>query len=212
MDTLVVAHYKENLEWLKSVDNSMNIVVYHKSKNDAGCWKGEVLPNVGREAHTYLHHIITHYDELTRDDNNKDKCTFFSQGSLTDHFKRPLQHIKMSLESARTHGISNIGCVELTDISSFRLRDYRDEHLTPSIIDGKEENFGEWFKRVLGDEGERIPDPLYCIWGACFAVLNSVIVKRPKDFYEKLLKECDYSSCPESAHFLERAWQYIFKF
>lgn len=38
---------------------------------------GVLLPNVGREAHTYLHHIVTNYETIQQ---QKDECTFSLKG------------------------------------------------------------------------------------------------------------------------------------
>ena len=51
MYSIVVAKYRENIKWTKELDN---VVVYDKS----------ILPNVGREAETFLRYIIEYYDKL----------------------------------------------------------------------------------------------------------------------------------------------------
>jgi len=60
---LVVAHCHEDLAWLSNVPPSFDKVVYSKA---AAPPEGSIpLPNVGREAHTYLTHIVNHYDTLS---------------------------------------------------------------------------------------------------------------------------------------------------
>ena len=57
---LIVAHYQEDLTWLN--DLSIPTIIYSKGPdNTPGTIK---LPNIGREAHTYLYHITTNYDNL----------------------------------------------------------------------------------------------------------------------------------------------------
>jgi hypothetical protein len=51
---LIIAHYKEDLSWLKDFDNNVFVV-----KKDFH------LPNKGREPSSYLWYIINYYDELT---------------------------------------------------------------------------------------------------------------------------------------------------
>ena len=82
---LVIARYKENLDWLKKYsDRKFNkIYVYNKGKTDVVCplkpESGDViyvkLPNVGRCDHTYIHHIIDKYDNLG-------DVTLFIKGSI----------------------------------------------------------------------------------------------------------------------------------
>ena len=56
---IVVARYKENIEWLSTLPEDIEVVLYNKFFEE-----GLTLPNIGREAHTYLHHIIENYDNL----------------------------------------------------------------------------------------------------------------------------------------------------
>lgn len=59
--TLVVAKYQEDVSWLSQLQAGFNIIVYDKFDPNAD----HPLPNVGREAHTYIHHIIQNYDNLS---------------------------------------------------------------------------------------------------------------------------------------------------
>jgi hypothetical protein len=76
---IVVARYNENLDWLKKIKKSkdLKITVYNKGKDDIDvpCIK---LPNIGRESHTYLYHIINNYDKLADQ-------TIFCQGDSIFH-------------------------------------------------------------------------------------------------------------------------------
>lgn len=67
---LVIAKYQEDVSWADSLNPLIKKTIYDKgdSKSD------NALPNVGRESHTYLHHIITQYDNLA-------DLTIFSQGA-----------------------------------------------------------------------------------------------------------------------------------
>ncbi len=61
---LVIARYMEDLEWLQNENfKEYSYIVYNKGTNSNYCktdkfLKEIKLPNVGREAHTYLFHII----------------------------------------------------------------------------------------------------------------------------------------------------------
>ena len=56
---IVIARYNENLDWIKKIKKSkdIKITVYNKglANIDVPFIK---LPNIGRESHTYLFHII----------------------------------------------------------------------------------------------------------------------------------------------------------
>ena len=72
---IVVARYNENIDWLNSEKD--HCIIYNKSK-PLNIPNEIILPNVGRESHTYLYHIIENYDNLS------DKTIFF-QGNIRDH-------------------------------------------------------------------------------------------------------------------------------
>jgi hypothetical protein len=74
---LVVARYNEDLEWLKQIPKDIKITVYNKGLENINIPYIK-LPNIGRESHTYLQHIITNY-------NNLADQTIFCQGDSIFH-------------------------------------------------------------------------------------------------------------------------------
>ena len=75
---IVVARYREPIEWASLLRS--NVTVYEKGTCD---WEGGIpLPNVGREANTYLEHIVARYDTLA-------ERTLFVQGSPFEHHLLP---------------------------------------------------------------------------------------------------------------------------
>ena len=59
---IVLAKYDESVEWANKYKDKATVTVYDKSSSPV---PGAItLPNVGRESHTYLHHIISRYDSL----------------------------------------------------------------------------------------------------------------------------------------------------
>lgn len=56
---VIVARYREELAWLAELD--LPFLVYDKSGELPGAVH---LPNIGRETHTYLTHIVNNYDRL----------------------------------------------------------------------------------------------------------------------------------------------------
>jgi len=94
---LVVSRYNEDLEWLKNKKFRYPTTIYNKGTNDnfykpKGC-KVVKLPNVGREGHTYLHHVIDHYDSLPQ-------LTIFLPGSADD--KRKIKWVKKVMNKIKT--------------------------------------------------------------------------------------------------------------
>jgi len=74
---LVVSYYRENLNWLSDVKD-YKITIYNKSNVEVP--NTIKLTNVGREMHTYFHHIVSNYDNLS-------DWVFFTQGEPFDHVK-----------------------------------------------------------------------------------------------------------------------------
>ena len=82
---LVVSVYREKVEWLvkrqQIVGEREKISAYVKSdRNDFKF--ADKLPNIGRESHTYIYHIIKNY-------NNLADFTTFVQGGPFFHFHGP---------------------------------------------------------------------------------------------------------------------------
>jgi hypothetical protein len=69
---VVVAHYNEDLSWLSMIPENVHVHIYTKGpqlESTHGHIGGahttrQPLPNVGRESHTYLSHIVKNYDNL----------------------------------------------------------------------------------------------------------------------------------------------------
>lgn len=82
---LVIARYNEDISWLSKVKN-MKITIYNKGVDDLNL-NNIKLPNIGRESHTYLTHIINNYDNLA-------DTTIFCQGDPFFHSPDFLKLIK----------------------------------------------------------------------------------------------------------------------
>ena len=92
---LVVARYDEDLAWLKRVRRGFRVTIYDKGDGSSG---GKQLPNQGREAHTYLHHLTERYDEIA-------DLTVFVQGHPFDH--APDLHKTLKAYADGTKSVSN---------------------------------------------------------------------------------------------------------
>lgn len=204
--SIVIAKYKENVDWLDPLKDGYSLYVYNKDEDSED--DKMKLPNVGREAHTYLHHIVSQYDNL-----NPQGYTFFCQGDLPNHEPRCIHYIKDCFISALEHGMSKINAdthvhpIVYSPKYNFRMLEWGKEKVSPNLRD---EKFGEWFERVLQ---QQFPvKEFYWIKGANFAVSNKLILHKTREFYERLLDECSLHKNPETAYFLERAWIYVFNY
>lgn len=87
---IVIARYRESIDWINKIPKNYKIFIYNKNNEPLTILNCENnitiinLPNIGREGDTYLHHIITHYDNLP------DRI-IFTQGDPFPHSPRFLE-------------------------------------------------------------------------------------------------------------------------
>lgn len=189
---LVVARYTEDLGWLRNVDSRCRISVYTKGTE----WEGAVaLPNHGREAQTYLHHLLSRYDEAA-------EWTVFCQGFPFDHvpeFHRFVRRIADGL--LPPPGLIWMGL--------FVDWDRGDGQRLFSSWSKNADRHGlelDQFWKLLFEEEP--PCRFVFFPGAQFALHRSVWWQRPKSFYARALSLSE--EFPDAAHCFERCWDRVF--
>ncbi|XP_022107432.1 LOW QUALITY PROTEIN: uncharacterized protein LOC110988343 [Acanthaster planci] len=196
----VIAHYSEDLEWLKPY--AEHTIVYHKG-NDPGppfrLHDWERLENVGRESHTYLHHIVTNYHQLAN-------VTVFAQA---DHLKgRCFKDIHQFVSSAKK-GVPCLGLLKLhTDWGRIPFTKEYLESFKNRPIDRANVTFGEFYYHLYG-----VLPPAKGIENCrngCFGATKEMIWKHPIEFYQKAMSFVSKSSNGEEGHYLERIWYHFF--
>jgi hypothetical protein len=200
MPELVVAHYTENLNWLRNLPTGLRITVYDKSPDASGGSNAIALPNVGREAHTYLYHIVSRYNSLA-------EWTVFCQGRPFDHaydFKKTLLRFADGSQISSLHHASSflwLGHLIDTD-------DERGERLFRTWSkneDGHNLDMRGFHQALFGTDG---PNLYTFVLGAQFAVHRDVIQRQPLTFYERALAVS--LTFPDAAHCFERSWDRVF--
>jgi len=216
---LVVARYSENVSWLAALD--LPGVVYNKGAalppaltNDAlpPGFAQVSLPNVGREAHTFLTHIIANYSALPRH-------TAFLQGDPFAHLTPPEQP---RLTAAQLRG--RLLALAAQDkpfegLAWFRLRCDglgRPHDLADPAKKGRWKGWGRdipvaaTFEALFG-----APAPRAFIARAPtgnMLVRRERILARPLAFYQRALALilADPDDARNTGHAFERLWQAIF--
>jgi hypothetical protein len=190
---IVVAHYNESLEWIDKLPKNKIRKVFVYSKGEECSRTTENLPNIGREAHTYLHHIITSYENLP-------EAVIFLQGDPLAHM--PLDALLSFFDnlSVRDH-TSNLADYPFeTGLKDGRLHHWNGKDLRPAG-----QPILPWMRDNLGTSSTRG----FLYWSAQFGVSRTRILSRKKIFYEKLLRQFETAD-DELAHFMERSWGVIF--
>jgi hypothetical protein len=193
---IVIARYNEDISYFSFFKNI--IIVYNKGEDNIDPYfKSIKLPNIGRESHTYLYHIIQNYDNLS-------KKTLFLQGKINDHRPLPTIEYFKSYDFIGRKSKHEIGLIK-NHIN--HVGKYLNELKKGNLKKSKYSPF-EWINMI----GIDILDLTHfeMIWGANFCISRDLIHKKPKIFYENLMKYIEYDSNPEEGHFFERSWYLIF--
>lgn len=193
---IVVAHYNENLDWLLNY-NPNNITIYSKGKEVESKYAHLIIKtkNIGREAHTYLKYIINNYNCLP-------EYIFFTQGNPFDHLDK---HISEYIYPT-TPSVSN-WCIDKS--RQYFLTNMRFTYWANSTLELNAHPFNEWFMKYIDSNIDPLQNDLIVGYGATFTIHRTFILSRPKEYYEMLINQLT-SNNTETAHFLERAWFYIF--
>ena len=193
---IVISRYNEDIIYLNKFIEF--IIVYNKGKDDIYQNYNVIhLPNIGRESHTYLYHIVNNYDNLALN-------TLFIQGKINDHDILPfIEYFKKN---------DFVGKLNYQNINFIKNRikhtgKYLNELQSGNLKISKYTPY-EWINKIGIDITNY--DDFNMVWGANFSVSKKMILKKPKIFYQNLLRYVEYDMNPEEGHFFERSWYIIF--
>jgi hypothetical protein len=184
---VVVARYRERVDWTRNVPRGVRVTIYDKG--------GGELPNVGREAHSYLHHIVQRWSSLA-------DVTVFCQGHPFDH-AYDLHQVLRAL-AARRERVADfrwLGFIIDTD-------DARGRRLFvpwSKNTDRRELALDEFHARLFG---EPAPAEVRFYPGGQFAVSAACVRGRPLAFWQRALGLA--ADFPDAAHCFERLWDRVF--
>lgn len=193
MIELVVARYAEDLAWLRNIPPPIRATVYDKNP-DAPHPNAIGLPNVGREAHSYLHHICERYESLA-------PLTVFCQGKPFDHafdFRKTLRELVQNPDS--TPDFRWLGHIIDTDSSDGAL--FKTWSKNP---DGGGLDIAAFHRALFGSQG---PGEYQFYLGGQFVARREGIRRRPLDFWRRALQIS--MEFPDAAHCYERTWDRVF--
>jgi hypothetical protein len=201
---IIVARYNENIDWLNTEIN--NCIIYNKG-TPLNINNEIMIPNVGRESDTYLHYIITNY-------NNLPDVIVFTQARISDHrgsndinylinLKNEALIYKKSKPLISYHKTNHKTCWS----NDWNLLDNDKYYLQDCYKNNKPLIFEEWFTTNINSN---YPNPIHIYCNGIFAVTKELILKHPIDYYKKLILEVNHHINSTEGHFFERSWYYIF--
>jgi len=193
---IVVARYNEDISYL-SLFKDIAIIYNKGNQSIPKIFNSINLPNVGRESHTYLYHIIQNYDNIAN-------RTLFIQGKISDHkmlpiieYFKPNQFVGRLTRNSTQYLVNNIKHEGkyLTELLNGNMKKSR---YTPY----------QWINKIGINISKS--EEFQMVWGANFCVSKELIHRKPKEFYENIIKYVHYHINPEEGHYFERAWYLIF--
>lgn len=231
---IVLSRYDEDTSWVQRFRRQARLVIYNKGPPQNGTIE---LPNVGRESHTYLHHIVNNYDDLAR-------WTVFSQAQIPahgyidtkGHLSRGVTFQDYLMEGQSSFWI-NTASVTVTGEWTF-YHENRISYLEKTGSDPSDRlrcprSFNDFeptenmsgFNQFIRDkctsmhlnvfwteyleEASNI-STLYFPQGARFAISANQIRKRPVSFYRRLLGLLALDVDPCAGYYMEWTWPVIF--
>jgi len=192
---VVVARYTEPLDWLddlKAVEP--RLWIYNKGQPlGQASFK---LPNIGREAHTYLHHICAYWDSLA-------DWTVFCQGNPFDHCPDFVDQVLMWAVNPTGDGFVPFGKMD----ERGRPDVFRDDMRGVPWHGG-----GLDIEAYAEDFGIALPNPRFVefVPGAQFAASRERIRAMPREFYTAIIDDMTKRPGRNQPWMLERVWSYLF--
>eukprot|EP00466_Bigelowiella_natans_P015623 jgi/Bigna1/127230/aug1.4_g1938 len=209
---IVLAHYNENLTWTGEFNKAhpgANFRIYSKSSKRVSDGNvTEYLPNVGRESHSYLHHIVKNYDDLA-------DWTIFSQAA------EPAWGFFSMKESGHMCSGSKFEDYLLPRKEGW----YMVYTVASHFPDGAQNDRLDMMFRNKTAVGSACPVHRSEGWGrlqtfesltvtfangARFAASKQRIRMRPKSYYEDLLELVSWHTDPIQGFYLEAMWYDVF--
>jgi len=214
--TIVVSRYNEDLSWLN--ENPFNLfeyIVYNKGDNDnfskTNVKKIINLPNLGRCDHTYLHHIVENYYNLS------DIIVFFP-GSVNIDNNNKKGRAKTILQNIIDSNYNNayfMGKYHKSiknDFYNFTINNYKCSYEQNFIKNNETKLFrsrirpyGNWYNFFFGNT-----EAHWVTLGGVFSIDKRDIIQHPIERYINLRSVVALHSNPEVGHYIERSWGAIF--
>jgi len=215
---VVVSRFNEDLDWLHDpAFNSSRHLIYNKGPRHVQCTSSldcsvVTIPNVGRESHTYLYHIIENYDNLAN-------VTVFLPGSApNDHTNKKWSRTMQLMKELNESPVSNFPIKRPTiylqneianfTVSIYQSTDKSNRELNPetAILQCPERPLSAWVAKNFPD----YPPIPVCQGNGIFAVSREHITQHPIEHYQRLIGYVNTSSSPEAGHFFEFSWVAVF--
>lgn len=215
MRELVISRYNENLEWADKVQEYFDLVsVYNKGDqiDDISYANIQNINNVGREAQTWVYHIISKWDKIA-------DYTFFVQGSPFHHseyildilkleFKQPIVLTNRYMKDWPGEEVTKHDLIITKEDIKFRMGDMR-------FFGHKSIEFNKvWFSRIWKEVFDcEPPNTHYYGYGGMWSIPKKTIKQRPIEFWININKKLQHNEeafkRPLDAWAMEALWSAV---
>jgi hypothetical protein len=184
---IIIARYNEDITWVNNL--KLPYTIYNKGPNDIAS-PSIKLPNIGREADTFMYHIITNYESLS------DTLTFL-QGNPFDHCTDLFNILEKNYD---TNTIVPVGGGLISNtLNNLPGQEHRD---SLKLVVEATDTYSYY---------ENLITPQYSfVWGAQYIVPKKFIVNKNLEFWKKLYYANQRAYVGPCV--LERMWPYIFNY
>lgn len=206
---IIVSRYTENIDWL--ADDIDNCIVYNKGPRRLNISQEYLLPNIGKESHTYLYHIIENYNTLA-------DINIFAQGDISVHhiaYKNgmsDLQYLRFLGDNINCQTASYQELVDDAVLPDWNRKQTMKTNPIYFLSNNYKNNthiiYKDWFEQNI--KKPYIYPMYYGRGNGIFAVTKKQILRNPIDFYQELIEQVDWHIDPVEGHFFERAWYHMF--
>jgi hypothetical protein len=204
---VVIAHYKENIEWVRDIKHPSlgRVFLYTKGPVVPDMSDDRIvhsyLPNVGRESHTYLWHCVHNFRHISTIGGSD--FTFFVQGSPHSMNAARMQEWMDEIESNSLPFTLNYRISSPYDFTNAGRVSSWAGSTHPAKFAVK-----EWCDNYVG-HADFFHMPIF--WNACFGVSNERIAASERDRLAHIQQSELSTLNPECGHFCERLWYHIFR-
>lgn len=201
---IVVARYKEDVSWVfEYASTASRITVYDKSgEPPPPRYHPKIrvvpLPNVGRESHTYLHHLVHERDSLA-------SRIVFTQGNFADHVPRAEFAAMVTAGVPRKPRVGLDSPWASTLMQTFRWT-AENNHAPGVEMRPAGMTLAKFYLTYVGDD---LPPEREVAWhqSAIFLARRDRVLARPPGAYRALLDVLASGGAnPEAGHYMERFW------
>jgi hypothetical protein len=196
---LILARYNEKVDWVKNLPPDIEVIIYNKGRHE-----GNNLSNIGREAHTYLHHLCN--------GNLSDRMVFAQADPFYHCGNHFVNNMMVFLNS--TKDFQSLSSDILT-ISELPFGDWQESGCLNGRIYG---NHHSESSAIIQEAKKHFPKRIAKGWefgpGACFGVSLEAVKGVKQGLLTNLLEYTQSNPANpihgDESHVMERIWKLIF--